>query len=50
MAAVRKELDEEYEAAIGLNIQRSKDGVQAKYPAILRLDPMAARDHTGSCA
>jgi putative transposase len=30
MAAVRKELDEEYEAAIGLNIQPSKGSAQAK--------------------
>ena len=30
IAAVRKELDEEYEAAVGLNEQPSKDGVQAK--------------------
>jgi hypothetical protein len=30
MAAVRKELDEEYETAIGLNIQPSKGSAQAK--------------------
>jgi putative transposase len=30
MAAVRKELDEEYEAAVGLNKQPSKDGAQPK--------------------
>jgi putative transposase len=30
IAAVRKELDDEYEAAVGLNIRPSKDGAQAK--------------------
>jgi hypothetical protein len=30
MAAVRKELDEEYEAAVSLNVQPSKGGAQAK--------------------
>jgi hypothetical protein len=29
MAAVRKELDEEYEAAVGLNVRPSKGGAQA---------------------
>jgi hypothetical protein len=30
MAAVRKELDQEYEAAVGLNAQPSKGGTHAK--------------------
>jgi hypothetical protein len=30
MAAVRKELDEEYEASVGLNAQPSKDSAQPK--------------------
>jgi hypothetical protein len=30
MTAVRKQLDEEYEAAVGLNVQPSKGGAQAK--------------------
>jgi hypothetical protein len=30
MAAVRKELDEEYETGVGLNIQPSKAAAQAK--------------------
>jgi peroxiredoxin len=30
IAAVRKELDDEYEAAVGLNVQPSKGGAQAK--------------------
>jgi len=30
MAAVRKELDDEYEAAVGLNIQPSKAAAHAK--------------------
>jgi len=29
MAAVRKELDQEYEAAVGLNVRPSKGGAQA---------------------
>jgi hypothetical protein len=29
MAAVRKELDDEYEEAVGLNVQPSKNGAQA---------------------
>jgi hypothetical protein len=30
ITAVRKELDQEYEAAVGLNIQQSKGGAQTK--------------------
>jgi hypothetical protein len=38
MVAVRKELDEEYEAAVGLNIQPSKAAARQKYPATFSLD------------
>jgi hypothetical protein len=39
MAAVRKELHEEYKAAVGLNIQPSQRlPPRQEYPATLRLD------------
>ncbi len=30
LTAIRNELDQEYEAQVGLNVQSSKDAVQAK--------------------
>jgi hypothetical protein len=38
MAAVRRELDEEYDASVGLNAQPSRIAPSQKYPAPLGLD------------
>jgi hypothetical protein len=38
MAAVRKELDEEYEASVGLDAQPQRIAASQKYPATLGLD------------
>ena len=39
LSAVTKERDQEYAAQVDLNRKSSKGPAQAKYPAVLRLDP-----------
>jgi len=43
MAAIRKELDDEYETQVGTRMMSSKDGTVAKNPAKFGLDRRARR-------
>lgn len=48
LAAVKKELDQEYETEVDLNLKPSKDAAQTKISSILRLDP--SRPPQPTCA
>jgi hypothetical protein len=39
LSAVKRKLDQEYEAQVDLNYKPSKGAAQTKYRAVLRLDP-----------